>query len=251
MMMTPELLKSEYLSLLDSWCSVVAEGDALRVTFPYLDIHRDMIEVFVVPGDSGMVITDYGMMLGGLETDGVSIAEDTRKYQRLTELMAWSGFTVSRGCLRAEASEEDMADKLHTFAQIALFVQGMVLGVHRGAAEISPAVVSRRLLDYSIEAKVGDLIVDRYGIRHHFSLTWEREGHHVLARTVTRFEAEQAERFAYSLLSLRPMTGTEYRGVVFVPPGGVPSEGSKASKIAASVSLRTIPLDRIAEAQTI
>lgn len=252
MSLSPSEIKAEYLALLDSWCDVVPEHQHVRVRFPYLDVHRDTIEAFIVPTQQGIAVTDYGMLLGGLETDGVMMQDSSVRHGRVRDFVTRSGFALVDGQLWAESSEDELVMRLHMFSHVALCLQGLVLGSHARPVGLHVERLSERLSAYAIEATINDEIADGNGIRHRFSLSWRRNGHRVVARAVTRFETEQAERFAYALLSLRSAPNRErYKGIAFVPPDHELREHSKAMRIARSVDLHAVPLDRMAMVETI
>ncbi|MDA0832957.1 MAG: DUF1829 domain-containing protein [Planctomycetota bacterium] len=119
-------LISSYLSWLRQKMGVVAIGDTLEITTPFLDRHNDHIQVFVTPTESGLRLTDDGYILSDLRSSGCEV--DTPNRKKILESIL-NGFGVSEvaGELALETSREKFPQKKHALLQAMLAVNDMFM----------------------------------------------------------------------------------------------------------------------------
>ena len=241
-------LKARYLALVADWCEVRVEHGHLRVSLPYLDNHGDAIEAYLVPAETGLLVTDYGTTMGDLFADGAAPQEGTRRFDQFVRLASENGFRLEDGQLLASATDDTVPAVLHTFAHLKLFCQGFALTVQRPPHPVNAVSIAQKLHAYSIAAALHQRIVGKRGITHLFDLVWDRPDYRVLARATGRPDVQYAERFAFAVQDMLLAEGNGYHAVAFVPPDRPLRPDRRAASILHAFDIRVITTDRLGEA---
>src|SRR5436190_13871895 len=98
-------LVDSYLTWLRDKTTVVDLDEACEITTPFLDRHNDRIQIFAIPKDGGIRLTDDGYILGDLMSSGCAVDTPTRKAM-LGVILNGFGVQESAGELFVETSPE-------------------------------------------------------------------------------------------------------------------------------------------------
>jgi hypothetical protein len=124
--MNCQQLVNEYVDWLRNKITVADVKGGCEITTPFLDRHNDHIQIFVVPTNSGVRITDDSYTISDLKACGCQI--DTPNRQRILETIL-NGFGVRRNGdeLYIEASMKSFPEKKHSLLQAMLAVNDMFM----------------------------------------------------------------------------------------------------------------------------
>lgn len=96
-----------------------------RIVTPFLDRHRDYIEVFVEQRPSGhLLISDDAATINDLHTSGLSLTGD-RRNEEVDAILHRFGVQRAENELRVEATEETFAQRKHDLLQAVLAVSDL------------------------------------------------------------------------------------------------------------------------------
>ena len=111
-----------YLDWLRETIRVEEVGDYLQISTPFLDRHNDYVQIYALPNDGRIRLTDDGFTLADLESSGVELGRGKRQDLLDTTLR---GFGVQRGPrdeLFVIADRRDLGGKKHLLVQAILAV---------------------------------------------------------------------------------------------------------------------------------
>ena len=121
-MSTCEELVGSYHSWLQSNLTCGQENGAFQMTTPFRDNHNDRIQIYVIPGQDKLLLTDDGYTLSDLALSGIEIS--TKKRQEIFDTIIRSyGVTLdSDDSLTIQADSGNFPQKVHDLIQAIISV---------------------------------------------------------------------------------------------------------------------------------
>lgn len=121
-MSTCEELTQSYHSWLQSNLTCGQVNGTFQITTPFRDNHNDRIQIYVVPGQDRLLLTDDGYTLNDLALSGIEIS--TKKRQEIFDTIIRSyGVTLdSENSLTIQADRSNFPQKVHDLIQAILSV---------------------------------------------------------------------------------------------------------------------------------
>ncbi len=104
---------------------VDSDDEGCTLTMPYLDRHRNFIQVYITKTDSGVTLSDYGDTIRDLRICGLDIDTESKR-QALNEQLNLFGIEIDGDELGMSSSWDDLPTLLHEFAQGILAIGGLI-----------------------------------------------------------------------------------------------------------------------------
>jgi hypothetical protein len=112
------------LTWIGSGISVDEVGGACELTTPFLDRHKDHLQVYAVRRNGNIVLSDDGYILSDLRTSGLDMDTPKRKMV-LDSVLNGPGIRIEHDQLVVEASPRNLGQRLHSLVQAMLAVNDM------------------------------------------------------------------------------------------------------------------------------
>ena len=145
-----ELIVKRYMDRLYQDFRVESDDEGCTLTMPYLDRHRNFIQVYITKTESGATLSDYGDTISDLRICGLAIDNHGRR-QALNEQLSLFGIELDGDELRMSSSWDDSPALLHEFTQGILAIGGLI---HMATAEVEerlPEEAEREILRRGLE----------------------------------------------------------------------------------------------------
>lgn len=114
----------EYVAWLRRGLSAQPVGAACELTTPFLDRHNDHLQIYALPRDRGMTLSDDGYTLADLRANGLEM--DTPKRRAiLEEVLHGLGVQEEKGALTVRATAANAGQRMHALVQAMLAVNDM------------------------------------------------------------------------------------------------------------------------------
>lgn len=120
-----EWIVKRYMDRLYQDFRVESDDEGCTITMPYLDRHRNFVQVYITKTDSGVALSDYGDTISDLRICGLPIDSDIRR-QALNEQLNLFGIELNGDELRMSSTWDDLPTLLHEFAQGILAIGGLI-----------------------------------------------------------------------------------------------------------------------------
>lgn len=104
---------------------VDSDDEGCTLTMPYLDRHRNFIQVYITKTDSGVTLSDYGDTIRDLRICGLDIDTESKR-QALNEQLNLFGIEIDGDELWMSSSWDDLPTLLHEFSQGILAIGGLI-----------------------------------------------------------------------------------------------------------------------------
>ncbi len=111
-----ERLVQRYADWLRDYSEVDPYEDTWVVSLPFLDRHRNCLQVYISKTDSGLMLSDYGDTIRDLRICGLVIDTDTRR-DALKRILLSSGMNLDGDELQMLTSEDDFPRSLNEMAR--------------------------------------------------------------------------------------------------------------------------------------
>lgn len=160
-------LVDDYLRWLRDKIKVSDIGDVCEITTPFLDRHNDHIQIFVVPTNQGMRITDDSYILSDLRSSGCQV--DTPSRKRILHMIL-NGFGVHEkdGELYVDASPLNFPQKKHAIVQAMLAVNDMFMTATQRVATLFLEDVAHFLDEHEVRNAANVEFTGKTGFIHKF-----------------------------------------------------------------------------------
>ena len=120
-----ERLVKRYMDRLHEDFRVESDDEGCTLTMPYMDRHRNFIQVYVTETDSGITLSDYGDTIRDLRICGLDMNTESRR-QALNEQLSLFDIELDGDELWMSSSWDDLPTLLHEFAQGILAIGGLI-----------------------------------------------------------------------------------------------------------------------------
>lgn len=114
---------SDYLTWLANGIVAKQVGEVLELTFPFLDRHRDQLQIYLQAQGEKYVLSDDGYTLSDLRQSGVDVEAQDNKIS-LTNILDRFGVTRSGNELRIETTAMGVSQSQHNLIQAVLALNG-------------------------------------------------------------------------------------------------------------------------------
>ena len=124
-------LGTNAIKLVDNYCTWLREktqlkekAAAVEITTPFLDLHNDYIQIYLINSDDSLLLTDGGDTINDLEMSGCNLNAPKRQNMLQATL---NGFGVSlvNGELQVKANESNFPAQKHNLLQAILTVNDL------------------------------------------------------------------------------------------------------------------------------
>lgn len=160
-------LVDSYLAWLRGRISVEDVNGVCEITTPFLDRHNDRMQIYVVPQNGSMRLTDDGAILGDLECSGFA-PDTTKRRAMLREILNGFGVVEASGELFVEASEENFPQKKHALVQAMLAINDMFMAAKPHVATLFLQDVEKFLDDHEVRYSPSVEFTGKTGFTHKF-----------------------------------------------------------------------------------
>lgn len=117
-------LVEEYVVWLRQGLSSTAIAGACELTTPFLDRHNDHLQIYAMPRNGGLTLSDDGYILADLRATGLDM--DTPKRRAVLEgVLRGLGVQEERGALTVRATAANAGQRMHALVQAMLAVNDM------------------------------------------------------------------------------------------------------------------------------
>jgi hypothetical protein len=162
-----EQLVESYLAWLRDRMSVADIDGTCEITTPFLDRHNDRMQIYVVPTNGSLRLTDDSCILGHLESSGFSLNTPKRQ-NMLREIINGFGVETKDGELFVEASVENFPYKKHSLVQAMLAVNDMFMTAQPHVATLFLQDVAHFLDDHDVRYSPSVEFTGKTGFVHKF-----------------------------------------------------------------------------------
>lgn len=160
-------LVDDYLRWLRGKIKVSDIGNVCEITTPFLDRHNDHIQIFVVPTENGMRITDDSYILSDLRATGCHVDTPNRK-SILETILKGFGVHEENGEIFVDASPQNFPQKKHAIIQAMLAVNDMFMTAKQRVATLFLEDVSHFLDDHDVRYSPNVEFTGKTGFIHKF-----------------------------------------------------------------------------------
>lgn len=120
-----ELIVKRYMDRLYQDFRIDSDDEGCTITMPYMDRHRNFIQVYIAETASGLILSDYGDTISDLRICGLSIDNDRRR-QALNEQLNLFGIELEGEELRMSSTWDDLPLILREFTQGMLAIGDLI-----------------------------------------------------------------------------------------------------------------------------
>jgi hypothetical protein len=170
-------LADQYKNWLAQDITVESEGDVCVLTVPFLDRHRDFLQIYIRETSDGLVLSDDGYVIRDLRISGLDI-DTPRRESALNEILR--SFDVSRQGdeLVVSVSSDNPAQRKHDLLQAMLAVGDLIHLAQPTVSSVFKEDVQRYLSSKGIP-HIADVSVEgESGLSHSFDIVIAPFGKH-------------------------------------------------------------------------
>lgn len=120
-----ERMAQEYAEWLRQEIKAEAANGVCTLTVPFLDRHRDYLQLYVTPTDSGVEFSDDGYVIRDLRISGIELDTERRK-EALNHILRSFNVALEGDELKVESSGNNIAQKKHDIIQAMLAIGDLV-----------------------------------------------------------------------------------------------------------------------------
>lgn len=160
-------LVESYVSWLRDRITVTDLNGVCEITTPFLDRHNDRMQIYVVPSNGALRITDDACILGDLESSGFTLSTPKRQ-NMLHEILNGFGVETKDGELFVEASIENFPYKKHSLVQAMLAVNDMFMTAQPHVATLFLQDVAHFLDEHEVRYSPNVEFTGKTGFVHKF-----------------------------------------------------------------------------------
>ncbi len=114
---------NDYLTWFANGIVAKQVGEGLELTLPFLDRHRDQLQIYLQAQGEKYVLSDDGYTLADLRQSGVDMEARDNKIS-LTTILERFGVTRSGNELRIETTAKEVSQAQHNLIQVVLALNG-------------------------------------------------------------------------------------------------------------------------------
>ena len=162
-----ERMAQEYGNWLREGVNATAVGDVCVMTSPFVDRHRDLLQVYVTRTESGLLISDDGYVIRDLKISGLELDTERRR-EALHQILKSFGIKLDGDELQVVATDEDFAPKKHDMIQAMLAIGDLIHLAGPTVAVLFKEDVERYLRTQQIQYVVDVKLAGTSGLDHSF-----------------------------------------------------------------------------------
>lgn len=201
-------LPDRYLEWLRQRIRIEATREYVEITLPYLDRHRDFVQLYIEEGDGQFVLTDDGVALNELLSQGFDLTTPARIGALQGVLDSYQIQRVGQE-LRAVANEEALPARLSDLALAVVSAASLNVLNPTGVARVFIEDAKEWLLAINKETRVNYSLRGNNGFDHRFDFFLPRSS----TRPPRYIEAlRQPDRQALDALSWAWVNTSDARG---------------------------------------
>jgi hypothetical protein len=162
-------LKNAYLNWLNQKITLRDLNGVIEITSPLVDRHNDYLQIYAIPKENGIILTDDGYIISDLLMSGLDI-DSTKKRKEIFQTIL-NGYGVQRSEkdeLFVEATIDDFPRKKHLLLQAMLTVNDMFMIARPNVQSIFLEDVEAFLIEYEIRYTDNISFTGKSGFSHKF-----------------------------------------------------------------------------------
>ncbi len=210
-------LLDKYLAWLRDKTALRQVKDWIEITTPYLDRHKDYLQIYVKRDDSGFLLTDDGYTIEDLKRSGCELESKKRKELLILTLNGF-GVKLDGNALVVHSSQENFALRKHNLVQSMLAVNDLFyLAVPMVASLFLEDVTSwLDLQEIRYTPKVKFTGKSGYDHLFDFVIPASKKQPERILQTINRPSRDTAQAVAFSWIDTREVRPTNSRAYAFL-----------------------------------
>ena len=209
-MMDCHVLVNEYVNWLKSGIKVADVGGVCEITTPFLDRHRDHLQIYVKHSGDDLILTDNAYTLTDLRLSGCDINTEKRSWILNMALRSF-GVQLENDELVVRARPDNFAQKKHNLIQAILTVGDMFVLATPTVANVFREDVERYLDEHEIRFTPDIKLAGKSGIIHSFDfvIPASRSRPERIVEAITNPNKQNTSLLIFSWLDTREMRRAE------------------------------------------
>lgn len=212
-----EQLVEAYADWLRSKFAVQDIGEACEITTPFLDRHNDRLQIYAIPEDGKIRLTDDGYIIGDLRSSGFSIDTPNRRHM-LDVILNGLGVHEKEEELFVEAAMANFPQKKHALVQAMLAVNDMFVAAQPKVARLFIEDVSNFLEEEHVRFSSNVGFTGKTGFLHKFDFLIPKSDQRPerLIRALNKPTRNSATSLLFSWTDTREVRPVDARFYVFL-----------------------------------
>lgn len=169
-----EQLKKDYLNWLNNRIKIENLDGVFEITSPFLDKNNDRLQIYVVPENNHLKLSDDSSIITELQMSGCDVFGTDYRMKMLSLILNKFGVQRDESELYIYATEDDYAQKKHFLLQAMLSVNDMFLTSRPHVVNIFLEEVAQFLEQNNIRFNDDVSFVGKSGFTHSFDFAIPR-----------------------------------------------------------------------------
>ena len=200
-------LIAEYTAWLNSKISVEKYGETYELTTPFMDRFNDYLQIYVIPEKDGeLTLTDGGYIIGNLLSSGVSLKQNSRKKNKIDQIIRNFGLTLNNEEITVTDKEALFAQKKHAMVQAMLAIDELYETEPRAEKDFFIDDVKDYFDKNSVYYSDGIFLEGKSGTTAKYDLIFQRNQRHPerLCNIVSHMSESSRNMLIFNWLDIAP-----------------------------------------------
>ncbi|WP_253701391.1 DUF1828 domain-containing protein [Bacillus sp. FJAT-29814] len=165
-------LKKAYIEWLNSKLAYKdLEAGAIEITTPFLDRHNDRLQIYAIPNNGEIKLTDDGYILSDLQASGFEFSNSKRRKQIFNTIVKGYGvsFNSDYNELYITTDFKDFPRKKHSLIQAMITVNDMFMTTKTTVSSLFTEDVGNFLESHNIRYSENIFLSGKSGYNHNFN----------------------------------------------------------------------------------
>lgn len=163
-----EKLRKDYINWLNDRLSIKDLDGVFEITSPFLDINNDRMQIYVVPEQNRMKLSDDGTIITELKMSGCDVTSTKHREKILTLILNKFGVSRDSDELFVYATSDNYAQRKHFLLQAMLAVNDMFMTSRHHVKNIFLEEVEQFLMQNDIRYNDDISFIGKSGFTHNF-----------------------------------------------------------------------------------
>lgn len=161
-------LREVYINWLNDRLSIKDLDGVFEITSPFLDINNDRMQIYVMPEDRQLKLSDDGSVITELRMSGCDVLSTDRRKNILAFILSKFGVKRKNDELFVYANYDNYAQRKHFLLQAMLSVNDMFMTSSQHVTHIFLEEVEQFLEQHGIRYNEGMSVIGKSGFTHNF-----------------------------------------------------------------------------------